>query len=266
MTKILHSRQLGYSAINTARSALSTVIATNDGITFGSQHLVKRFLRGIFRLKPSLPRYTVTFDVNVVLSYLKHMGQSRDISLQLLSYRLVTLFCLLTGHRDQTIASLDISQMILTSERVVFNISSIQKTTRPGFHIKPIILPAYNDCQEICPVSNIWAYLHRSFAMRGPIVKLLISYAQPFKAVGTTTISRWVKATLELSGIDIHIFSAHSTRSAATSKARMCGISVKDICNAAGWTNAATFGRFYDRPVNDNGVISSVLLNDFSSH
>ena len=115
--------------------------------------------------------------------------------LQLFSYCLVTLLCLLPGNRDETTASLDISQMILTSERVVFNISRIQKSTRPGLHVKPIILPAYSDCQEICPVSNIKAYLHRSFAMRGPIVKLLSIYAQPFKAVVTTTISRWITAT-----------------------------------------------------------------------
>ena len=46
------------------------------------------------------------------------MGLSQDILLQLFSYCLVTLLCLLTGNRDETIASLDISQMILTSERV----------------------------------------------------------------------------------------------------------------------------------------------------
>ena len=126
-------------------------------------------------------------------------------------------------------------------------------------------MPACNDCQEICPVSNIRVYLHRPFAIRGPIVKLLRSYAQPFKAVGATTISRWVKATLELSVIDIHNFSAHSTRSGETSKAWMCGMSVKDIFNATGWTAAATFGRFYDRPVNDNGFISNVFLKDFLS-
>ena len=61
-----------------------------------------------------------------------------------------------------------------------------------------------------------------------------------------------------MSSINIHTFLAHSTRCAATSKARMCEMSVKDICNAAGWTNAATFGCFHDRPVNDNGVISSI--------
>jgi hypothetical protein len=57
----LYKRGLGYSAINTARSALSTLIGLADNITFREQSLVVRFLKGIFELKPSLPRYSVTY-------------------------------------------------------------------------------------------------------------------------------------------------------------------------------------------------------------
>jgi len=61
---------LGYSAINTARSALSTFL-TIDNLPVGKHVLVKRFLRGIFNIKPSLPKYTKTWDVSAVLDYLK---------------------------------------------------------------------------------------------------------------------------------------------------------------------------------------------------
>ena len=67
----LYRQGLGYSAINTARSALSAVITLGDKTTFGEHPLVTRFLKGIFEIKPSLPRYSVVWDVGTVLKYLQ---------------------------------------------------------------------------------------------------------------------------------------------------------------------------------------------------
>ena len=53
----LYEDGLGYSAINTARSALSSVLTSPANVTFGNHPLVSRFLKGVFELKPSLPRY-----------------------------------------------------------------------------------------------------------------------------------------------------------------------------------------------------------------
>ena len=61
----------GYSAINTARSALSSFITSEAGITIGNFPSVKRFMKGVFALRPSLPRYEFIWDVNIVLDYLK---------------------------------------------------------------------------------------------------------------------------------------------------------------------------------------------------
>lgn len=48
----LFSAGLGYSAINTARSALSSVLVLPNNITFGSHPSAVRFLNGVFVLKP----------------------------------------------------------------------------------------------------------------------------------------------------------------------------------------------------------------------
>ena len=50
---------MGYSAVNTARSALSTILVVHESLTFGMHPLVKRFLKGVYEQKPSLPRYEV---------------------------------------------------------------------------------------------------------------------------------------------------------------------------------------------------------------
>ena len=49
---------VGYSGINTARSALSCVIKPVNGVSFGSQPTVARFLKGVFQSRPSIPRYS----------------------------------------------------------------------------------------------------------------------------------------------------------------------------------------------------------------
>lgn len=83
---MLFSSGLGYSAINTARSALSSVITLENG-TFGSQPLVGRFMKGIYEMKPSLPRYASTWDVGVVLKHLESMGPNSDLTLEQLTDR-----------------------------------------------------------------------------------------------------------------------------------------------------------------------------------
>lgn len=69
----LFTSGLGYSAINTARSAMSSVLILPN-MTFGTHPLVARFLKGVFELKPSLPRYSSIRDVSVVLQHLRSLG------------------------------------------------------------------------------------------------------------------------------------------------------------------------------------------------
>ena len=52
------------------------------------------------------------------------------------------------------------------------------------------------------------------------------------------------------SGVDINVFSAYSTRHAATSTAKRKGVNIDIIRKTAGWTkDSETFARFYDRQV-----------------
>ena len=65
----LFSAGKSYSAINTARSALSTFLTNEAGLTIGSAPLVKRFMKGVLQLRPPLPRYRFVWDISVVLSF-----------------------------------------------------------------------------------------------------------------------------------------------------------------------------------------------------
>ena len=88
---------LSYSGINTARSALSTVIFLSDGSSFGHHPLVSRFLKGVFESRPSLPRYSNIWDVSVVLDYFKTLPPLEEANLKDITHRAVMLVALLSG-------------------------------------------------------------------------------------------------------------------------------------------------------------------------
>ena len=211
LAKLFTESTRKYSTINTARSALSCIMEPMHGLTFGKQPIVKRFMRGVFKLRPNLPRYLYTYDVNIVLKYLESLGDPENIPLKMLSYRTVTLLCLLSGQRDQTLSSLDVRNIVFQSNQVVLFITDLMKTSRPGSHTQPIEIERYEHSKNLCFYSNLLTYMKQTFSRRQMFIKLFISIAAPYAPVSTSTLSRWVKTTLECAGIDTQIFSSHST-------------------------------------------------------
>ena len=49
-----------YSTISFARSVLSLFINTGNNVEFGKEQIVQKYMKGIFHLQPSLPKYTFT--------------------------------------------------------------------------------------------------------------------------------------------------------------------------------------------------------------
>ena len=71
LTELFHMGR-GYSSLNIARSALSTFLFSPSGITIDNAPPIKRFMKGVFELRPSLPRYTYIWDISIVLEFLSH--------------------------------------------------------------------------------------------------------------------------------------------------------------------------------------------------
>ena len=61
----LFNTGVSYSTMNTARSALSTII-TIDGQPAGQHRLVTRFLKSCFQQRPALPKTNVVWDADLV--------------------------------------------------------------------------------------------------------------------------------------------------------------------------------------------------------
>ena len=253
--------------VNTARCALSTLLPRRNGTTFGKDPGVSRLLKGIFRLRPSLPKYTVTWDVSIVLSHFIALHRSGDNSLKVVTMKLATLLCLLSGQRSQSLEELKLDYMYLDNSKVIFYFPVLLKTSRPKFHQAPLEFRAFGVNPVLCPVACLTKYLAQtgrdSEASR--IGQLFISYARPFLPVKSGTIARYVRTMMKEAGIDTHSFSAHSARGAATSAAKARGLSMAAICKAAGWSGCHTFARFYHRDAEIESM-SSTILRSISSH
>ena len=233
LTKLFNSSTNGYSAMGTARSVLSGFIEPRQGVTFGKQPLIKRLLRGMFKRRPSLPKYVVTYGVDIVFNYLNSLASSEVLSLKWLSFRLASLLCILSGQRAQTIGAIHLDYMLIEDHRCICYIPEILKVTRPSYHQPPLEFVSYPDSENLCVVKNIQEYIKRTQTLRSDRT-LFVSYVLPHKTVTTATIAKWVLEVLRNSGINTTVFSTHSTRSASTSKAESCGLSLADIGKAGG--------------------------------
>ena len=86
------------------------------------------------------------------------------------------------------------------------------KNTRPGFHIDPLKFNKYHIDSRICIKENIERYLELTKNCRGDFKPLFLSLTTPNKPVTVSTIRRWITDTLKAAGIDIKIYTAHSTQ------------------------------------------------------
>ena len=252
----LYNNGYKYGTIANARSALSAILPKKGGVTFGQDPMVSKLLKSIFRLRPTLPKHTVMYDPELVLNYINELPHNYELMLEMLTKKLVTLLCLLSGQRVQAISSLRTDFSKVDDQLYTFYIPVVLKTTKPGRHQAPLQFQVFPHNNKLCVVNCLKEYTKRTDNIRENLAKqpknLILSYAYPHLPVGPSTIARYVKQFLGLAGIDLTVFTAHSTRSASTSKANNIGLSMKDIQKAAGWTNDSTFRRFYDLPLLKN--------------
>ncbi len=115
--------------------------------------------------------------------------------------------------------------------------------------------------RDVCPVHYLKSYIFRTDVLRNAEnnKNLFIGCIQPHREATGSTIGRWIKSSLSKAGVDTSIFSAHSTRGAAASKAFGCGLPVDSILKAANRASGSTFSRFYHRETAPN--VSEAILN-----
>ena len=129
---------------------------------------------------------------------------------------------------------------------ISFFIENLTKETRPGIKPTPVCIHQYAPEPALCAYATIIKHIKVTSKLR-KTSKLWISFVRLHQEVGRETISRWLKTTLAMTGIDISIFTAYSARMASTSKAAAMGVGLQTILKTAGWHGAQNFKKFYHR-------------------
>jgi len=208
-------------------------------------------MKGIFNKRPSLPRYTVTWNPEIVLKLFSSWGENKILNLKKLTQKLCTLLMLVSGRRGQTIILINIKNIKVEEHEVRISIGDIVKTSNKNFQEPEIVLKKFHT-KKLCIVSTLQEYLRRTEKLRGGEDQLLISYGPPHKKIGRDTLSRYVKTILTQAGIDTKRFKPHSLRSAATSLAARTNVSIATIMASIGWKRESTFAIYYNKRLETN--------------
>jgi hypothetical protein len=89
-------------------------------------------MKGVGEERPSLPRYTQTWDVQVVLSAFTKQTLVEYISLKDLILKLTMLIALVTAQRCQTLSLMNTAAMTQSGDKFIFRIDGEFKQARPG--------------------------------------------------------------------------------------------------------------------------------------
>lgn len=246
-----------YGTVNCYRSALSLILSPEIASDIG----IKRICKGVSKLRPQTPKYNVTWNPKIVLDFLTSWAPNNDILLEQLSYKLITLLALITGHRIQTLSLIKLSNIRILTERIEIKIPAQIKTSKPGRKQPVLILPFFSN-KDICVAQTLKYYIDRTKNLRNDNDTLFLSFKKPHKPAGTQTLSRWIKKVLHESGVDTSFFSAYSVRHASTSAAKRMGVNIDTIRSMAGWTeDSKTFTKFYDlKVVDDPSTFANTIL------
>lgn len=247
-----------YGSFNTYRSALSLIL--NWDLT--SCQNIKRFLKGIFKVRPPQRKYDFSWEPQLVLDFLSTKFPNDIISFRDLAMKTATLIALITGHRIQTLARIRVDNIIIAADGIQILISDHIKTTRRNSAQPCLQIPYFIEKPEICPASALIAYITASAKFRSDQQEFLfLTTRHPYHTASTSTLSRWIRSTLGKSGIDTRIFSAYSTRHSATSAAYRNGVTLDVIRKTAGWSSRSeTFAKFYNRPLNNRWKFARAVI------
>ncbi|XDV39759.1 hypothetical protein PO909_008949 [Leuciscus waleckii] len=251
------------------------------GISLGRDPLITRFLRGTLRLRPATRTRMPAWDLALVLEGLSGapFEPLESVSEKFLTFKTVFLLAISSLKRVGDLQALSVSPTCLefapgmVKEFLYPKQGYVPKV--PTIIPRPIVLQAFcpppftSSDQEklnlLCPVRALDTYVHRSSPWRKSD-QLFVCFGSPKKGLPASkqTVSEWIVEAISLayesSGQPCPLeVRAHSTRSMAASKALLSGVSLQDVCDAAGWSSPLTFVRFYSLDL-DAAPGSQVLI------
>ena len=107
---------------------------------------------------------------------------------------------------------------IIEENFLIIQIGDKLKTTSIKFYVGEIKFPVYENA-NVCPAKLFKQYINVTKSLRHSITCLFITTSKPYRPRSKDNLASWIKSVLHDAGIDMTIFTPHSTRSASTRKA-----------------------------------------------
>ncbi|XDV34775.1 hypothetical protein PO909_004902, partial [Leuciscus waleckii] len=235
--------------------------------TLGTHPLIIRFLRGARRMRPAIQPRVPTWDLAVVLEGLSlaPFEPLDKVSEKFLSFKVAFLLAIASLKRVGALQALTVAPSCL--EFAPGRVRAILHP-RPGYVTKvptniarSIILQAFHPPPHVsadqaklhllCPVWALEAYVHRTSGWRkSDQLFVYFGLSKKGSLVSKQTISKWIVEAIS-SAYEVRnlpsplLIKAHSTRGVASSRALLAGVSLQEVCDAAGWASPHTFIKHY---------------------
>lgn len=217
-------------------------------------------------MNPQRAKYNDIWDPAPVLRYLSAFEPNQDLSLEKLTKKLCTLLVLITAQRLQTLTKIKMTNIKILNDIIKIYVPDKLKTSKLEKEQPLLLIPFFHKQPKLCVASLLQTYINKTNSIRSKSEEtLILTYKKPHNAASSQTISRWVKQTLEESGIDTTYFFGYSAKHASVSAARRKGLSIETIRQTAGWSkNSNVFAKFYNRPLREDCNFADTILSTVS--
>ena len=202
------------------------MVTLREYTTLSDHRLVKRFIKGVYHLRPLKPKYSSIWDADILLRYWQQREDNSQLNLLEISKKVTTLLVLL--HRISTIATFDISLITMSNDTCIFYLYELLKRDRQGKPRDKTIYKKFEN-SKLCPMAATKKYLKRRTEYNAAHTEFLFTTLRPNGPPHKDTLARWVKNTLTQAGVNTSNFSSHSCRSAASNKADNMGVDLDAI-------------------------------------
>ena len=174
------------------------------------------------------------------------MPDDNSLTLELLSYKVITLLGLCSIKRSGVLASFSTRWISQFSDRTVCAFGMKSKTSK-GKVAKPVTFYRFKEDRKTCPAEALGHYIDRTknFRTINSSLMVFVSIRRPHKPVTRPPLTKWVLKMLKLAGIDTNKFKAHSMRSAASSKVASLGLKLRDVLENDNWSRESAWQKLY---------------------
>ncbi|CAD6199650.1 unnamed protein product, partial [Caenorhabditis auriculariae] len=146
-----------FSTVAAHRAAITTWRKAS-GESWTESTLIERVMKGIFRKNPPKPRYAKIWDVSIVLSYVKSLGENGKMGLKSLSRKTAMLCALAAPKRSSELCHLTLNLLKTKESSWEFTIPGMTKNRGMG-KAHSAVLERFQEDELLCPVITLEAYI-----------------------------------------------------------------------------------------------------------